>query len=251
VTTSEDYKEKCAFFASKCKQHLRRAELSRSLALRGIESEALLPPDVEALARESLGGEKAMEREKLVALVTKTSFLLLKVEFEFFLARMARCVWESFFLALIHDKKQKALTDKHELREFAHAAARGSATEYVVRKMVPSHGLARLLKVLRESTSVDLRGLLYKASRRHWPQIHSAFEVRHLIEHANGTVHEEFLSQVASEDDWKNSTWGALALAAGQQIQIRDEDFGATLEAMLAAVDALTSALADFHPSSR
>jgi hypothetical protein len=38
------------------------------------------------------------------------------------------------------------------------------------------------------------------------PQIYSAFEVRHLIEHRRGRVDQRFIAKVASHVLWKNSS---------------------------------------------
>jgi hypothetical protein len=251
MTTGLDHAEECKRYKQECLQHLHRAELSRVLALRQVRSEAPRQPEDERLIQESLGGSDGNVGEAVASIITKTHFLLLKVEFEFFLNRMLHCVWDHHFSALLGQARPKLLSETHKLAEFARAVSRGDAKGYVLRKVIPAHGLAPLCNVLKDSTGIDVPACL-KGEWRHWAQIRSAFEVRHLIEHANGKIDDAFLEKVEEDgpvrDSWRQSSWGNLPLQRRAKLPIRAEDFEATLEAMLLAADRIADAVANFVP---
>jgi hypothetical protein len=226
MTDNEGYRKRCEGYRAKCQQHLRRTELARRLALSQVAPGAGFLAANRQLVDEALGGTSPDPLDALRSVITRTHFLLLKVEFEFFLVRMAHCVWEHHLVAQAPDGWKG----------------------HVLQKVVPSHGLGRLAQSLKISTGVDLKHLLNKGPSPCWPQVWSAFEVRHLIEHANGKVDHAFLTQVVASSLWKNSSWGSVLLAEGGKVPIREEDFDATFHAMIAATDLLGTALEGWTP---
>jgi hypothetical protein len=253
MTETPTYREACASYGRACRQHLRRAQLSRALALRQAASGAAVGPGDEELVREALGGAAGDVEAAVASTVTRTHFLLLKVEFELFLNRMAHCVWDHHFPAMLRQAKGKPLSQTYKLAEFAHAAARGDAKAFVLRKVVPAHGLGGLCGALEDGTGIDVAGLLRgRGEWRHWAQVRSAFEVRHLIEHANGRLDDDFLKKLEDDgplrDAWQGSSWGGLPLRPKAKVPIRDEDFEATLGAMLVAAGRIADALGAFVP---
>lgn len=208
MTPTGDYKEKCRAYRDKCRQHLHRAALARNLAISQIKPGGKVISANQKLVDESLGGKYSNEVADLEAVITKTHFLLLKVEFEFFLKRITYCLWDHHFEALLQRGKARALSDRHTLEEFAGAVARGEAKEYVLRRLVPHHGLDAFEHILHDSAGIPLPGLFQGEGRTSWCQIRSAFHVRHLIEHANGMVDEHFESDVLGKKKTGRSPHG-------------------------------------------
>lgn len=248
MTPNEPYREKCHAFRDKCKQHLKRADLARRLALTQIRSGGTVISDNKKLVDEALGDADSNRLVAIEAVIAKTHFLLLKVEFEFFLKRIIYSLWDQYFEALLQQRKVRGLSGKHTLKEFARAVACGQAKEFVLHRLIPHHGLDAFEKVLNDSTAISLPALFKGKDQNCWCQIRSAFEVRHLIEHANGMVDERFRSNVVPEKAWQKSSWGDLTLQVRDKIPIREEDFQATFAAMDRATDVVAGRLATFAP---
>jgi len=203
----------------------------------------------DSLVQQSLDQPGEDVRDDLLALITKTHFLLLKVNFEFFLNRLTHAVWDCHFRELI--QRKKLLSERFRLEEFATAVLHEAAKEYVLDKVVPTHGLDRFVTVLAESTGIDIQHAVASADARAWSQIHSAFEVRHLIEHTNGKVDREFWNTVVTQPLWRNSSWGGQKIDLGTKVEIRDQDFDQTFAAMVAATDIIAEQLKGFDATRR
>lgn len=91
------------------------------------------------LVQQSLDRPGEDIRDAVISLITKTHFLLLKVNFEFFLNRMAHCVWDAHFEHLVHAKKLPS--EKAKLEEFAAAVSDGTAKEFILSRVIPTNGL--------------------------------------------------------------------------------------------------------------
>jgi hypothetical protein len=252
MTNGVKYSEECQRYKQKCLQHLHRAELSHVLALRQVRFEAAFQPEDERLILEARGGSAGDVGDTVASIITRSHFLLLKVEFEFFFSRLLHCVWDHHFTALLRQARPKLLAEAHKLAEFARAVARDDAKGFVLRKLIPRHGLEKMCSVLKDSTGIDAPSCLSSEERRHRSQIRSAFEVRHLFEHANGRVDDAFLERVEEGSSlgfaWRQSTWGGLPLGRNAKVPIRGEDFEATLEAMLLAARRIGDEVTNFTP---
>jgi hypothetical protein len=95
------------------------------------------------------------------------------------------------------------------------------------------------------TTGKSLAKAVGKSDRRLWAQTHSAFEVRHLIEHTKGKVDRKFIEKVVLDDRWKTSSWADLPVAKDKRIEIREKDFNATYEAMAAAAEIIAGLTMD------
>jgi hypothetical protein len=248
MTQSQEYKEKCQLYRDKCRQHLYRASLARSLALSQIRTGGAAALDNQKLVLESLGDAYRNQPADLDAVITKTNFLVLKIEFEFFLKRMTYCLWDYHFEMLIRQGKVRGLSGKHTLKEFAGAIATGRGKEFILHRLIPQHGLERFERALKDSTGISLPGLFSGKDQFLWCQIRSAFQLRHLIEHANGKVDEAYKSKVVCEKDWQKSSWGQLPLNVGDKIPIREDDFEATFATMDQAAQVIAGRLETFPP---
>jgi hypothetical protein len=61
----------------------------------------------------------------------------------------------------------------------------------------------------------------------YWPQIYTAFEARHLVEHRDGRVDARFRDAVAQV--WSNSSWGRrFRLEDLEKVVVEEEDVIAT-----------------------
>jgi hypothetical protein len=222
--------DKYTTYRDKCKQHLHRAALGRTLALGQVGLPAVLVQH-KKLVEQSLDEGHPDPVTALKAAINKTHFLLLKVEFEHFLKRMAHTAVNQHFPAL---RRQGKLT--------------AAATESEVDALIPRYGLPALEQFLETTTDIVLANLFLGGHEADWCQIRSAFQVRHLIEHTNGRVDQLFKTKVISGTDWTNSTWATLHLRVKDKIPIRDEDFRKTFDAMIYAADLIAELLEGFSP---
>jgi hypothetical protein len=228
---------------------LHRTKLSRQLALDHIHCGQTALSKYNALIDCSVSDHTPDVQTAVTSVITKTHFLLLKVNFEYYLNRLVYCVWDRYFTQLVHQQKNRLLSKEYQLREFARAVAEERAKEYVTNKVIPRHGLMLLRDALEKSTGIALEKVLNGRQPWYWCQIHSAFEVRHLIEHTNGRTDSEFMADVYTGPLWRASSWGDLALSVGCKIEIRDGDFEKTWQAMVESVPILCEAAMRFQPA--
>jgi hypothetical protein len=228
----------------------------------------------EALIREALEPperELPRLRRKLVTVIVESHFLTLKVNFEYFFNRMLYCLWFHQFDALAQRQEKGWLKERVPLREVALSLSRRRGKEFIIDQVVPRHGLDRMADCFRETTGMLVTDRINAINPKYWAQIHSAFEVRHLIEHRKGRVDQRFIHDVASHTLWRNSSWADFALSqqhdnamadsstapdesAGQtrprlprtaRIEVREKDFEATCEAMVESAAIITSVTRD------
>jgi hypothetical protein len=83
--------------------------------------------------------------------------------------------------------------------------------------------------------------LLNRKNIRYWPQIYTAFEVRHLVEHRDGRIDREFVRKLAFM--WIQSSWGkrGIPLEPLEKVPVEEEDVIETHKAMLEATGLLTA----------
>jgi hypothetical protein len=142
---------------------------------------------------------------------------------------------------LARQKTRGSLTKAFALRDFARALSGEGGKEFVIDKLIPARGLDRMAKCFNETTGKSLPKAMNAHDPRLWSQIHSAFEVRHLIEHRKARVDQRFLDEVASHSLWKNSSWADAPLCNHQPIEVRTKDFDATCDAMVQAAEMVTA----------
>lgn len=264
----DDFRSSCEYYGRKCRKRLYRTRLSHHLALDhlGEVAESGRIEKYGHLISESLEGDEQGEhafpglRQKLVKTVVESHFLTLKVNFEFFLSRMLHCLWFYYFDELVRSEKKGRLTQSFTLREFALALSRQGGKEYVIDRIVPAHGLGRMAECFKETTGIAISDRLNASNPTYWAQIHSAFEVRHLIEHRKGKVDQRFLDEVASLSLWQHSSWADFPLghyapsaraeateaatplsAPAARIAVREKDFEATFVAMVESAALVTA----------
>ncbi len=242
----DEFRSNCEYYGEKCRKRLHRTKLSRDLALDHLEGlldtggaaryELLLSESLDAQEREA-----PLLRQKLVKVVVEGHFLALKVNFEFFLNRMLYCLWSSQFDQLARRLSRGPLAKAVPLRDFAQALSGEGGKEFVIANVVPAHGLNRMAECFQETAGKSLSQALNAEDPSLWPQINSAFEVRHLIEHRKGKVDQRFIDDVASHALWKNSSWSDLPLAKHASLQVRANDFDATCATMVRAAEIITA----------
>jgi hypothetical protein len=246
VSQRDEFRSNCGYYGDKCRKRLYRTKLSLDLAFDHLGEvldsggvaryESLLCEALEVHEREA-----PQLRQKLVRVIVESHFLTLKVNFEYFLNRMLYCLWSWQFEQLVRRKPKGSLTKAVPLRDFAQALSDQGGKEFVIGKVVPAHGLDRMAECFEETTGKSVSKALNACDPKLWSQIHSAFEVRHLIEHRKGKVDQRFIEEVASHSLWKNSSWANFPLGKQVPIQVREIDFEATCDAMVQAVKIITA----------
>jgi hypothetical protein len=154
---------------------------------------------------------------------------------------MVYCLWWSQFDLLAEQTAKRLLKTSVTLHEIAHALPRQGGMEFVIGQVIPSHGLDLLAKCFEGTTGRSLPDALNKQAPALWSQIHSAFEVRHLIEHRKGKIDQRFIDEVASHPLWDNSSWTDFPLSVRAKIEVRAKDFDATCDAMIRAAEIVTA----------
>jgi hypothetical protein len=138
------------------------------------------------------------------------------------------------------------LSAKVSLRDLAKALTGPGGKEFVIEKIIPRQGLDPMAKCFLETTRKSLRDTLNKVDPKLWSQIYSAFAVRHLIEHRKGKIDQRFLDEVVSRSFWRNSSWADFVAQPPRRgtgparIEVREEDFEATFDAMVRAAKIMT-----------
>ena len=110
--------------------------------------------------------------------------------------------------------------------------------EFVIDKIVPANGLEGFQDVLKKTIGIDLRGVLYSKDKQCWPQICTAFAVRHLVEHRDGRVDRKFREKV--EQVWGESSWSRHTdIKRSKKVPVEEKDVDKTCDAMLEATGLL------------
>lgn len=251
--SKSDAKASAVFYVNKCSSHVRRVLASYYLAVRGAEQGRFA-----ALAKEhpDLAGELTAKDadEKVLRIINESHLLLLKANFEIFMHRLTRLVWQrrltnardSGFVEVKPLVEPLSRVPKKTLLALLSGKAVSSGKpviDEVLKAMIPEHGLEGYVTKLEEAglnvTRIWNEGRLsHQRSRvRTRPQIAVAFQVRHLVEHENGRVDERF--QAAVKHEWKHTTWRSRALTQGERVLVLDEDIRETADCMVRAAEAL------------
>jgi hypothetical protein len=234
----DDFRDRCEFYRSKCRQKLYRTQLSHNLALdhlaEGIDSTG--NAQIGALLKESLNDQGTglpYQHEKLVRIVAESHFLTLKANFEYFLNRILFCLWSWRFESLARRSRKKVA-----LQDAIAALADEGTRERIIDNLIPAHGLDEFKIAFKETIHKSLPEEFKIANAPGiWDQIQTAFAVRNLVEHCNGKVDQDFLRTV----QWMQSSWRDFPMSDQAKIEVRRKDFNETCAAMLRAVEIITA----------
>ena len=238
-----DFAERVKHYDTKCRQHLSRVRLSHMLALGALQLKEV-PSDEERddLIRASLGDEMGDVLEtKLRRGLHGLHLVSLKANFELFLNRLLTTVWRFHFTELATTIWSD---DRVSLRElaawFVQVTESGAdARDLIIDKTVPVYGLPRFVAALERATHIRLPDVLNREDVRYWPQICTAFEVRHLVEHRDGKVDQQFRTNLL--EFWTHSSWGRReSLERLEKVVVEEEDVKETYTAMFKATGLIT-----------
>jgi hypothetical protein len=202
--------DRLAYYDTECCKHLSRVRLSHLLALDALGFEADLASKKHGdLIGASFGNAKQDVFEtKLRDVLHEVHLVFLKTNFELFLNRLLSTIWTFHFVELTSHISDQSIPLSELAAEFLQTGeSRAGAREFIIDKIVPSHGLDNLESLLQKTTKIRLREILNRKDFHFWPQINTAFEVRHLMEHRDGKVDRRFRSKMAQL--WVHSSWGA------------------------------------------
>jgi hypothetical protein len=249
-----DFAERIKHYETKCRQHLNRVRLSHELALGALSAERVQTNEFVELIHASFDedGQDRYEAEVRSGL-SKLHLLSLKANFELFLNRVLSTVlkfqWPNLSSVILRDAHE--ISVRELAASFAHATdSSGEVQEFIIDRIVPSNGLGQFERVLEQATGIRLRRLIYgkDKTKRCWPQIYTAFAVRHLVEHREGRVDQRFREQVV--DVWAQSTWGKCSdLERLDKVPVEKEDVAETCTAMLEATSLLSGELLSWSSS--
>jgi hypothetical protein len=170
----------------------------------------------------------------------KLHLLSLKINFELFLNQLLSTVWAFHFTELAPKISGQVYLSELAASIVETGESSADLREFVIDKIVWNQGLAHFGKVLKSTTQIQLPDVLNAKDIHYWPQIYTAFEARHLVEHCDGRVDGKFRKAVARF--WPNSTWGRrLSLEGLEKMVVEEEDVIATLDTMLNATELLTN----------
>ena len=248
----DDMRERLRHYHIKCSQHLNRVRLSHLLALKALENEKpLVDTDYQDLVLASFADMPWPKTlAKMHSALHKQHLVSLKINFELFLDRLLTTVWSFNFAELAAKVSRKE--EEVPLHELAESIVRAGESnvdmrDFVIGRIVPEHGLHKFEEKLKDATKVRLRDILYAKNRHYWPQILTAFEIRHLVEHRDGWVNAKFRENV--KDVWSNSSWGErLSLDGLHKVPVEEVDVIKTHDAMLNSVDIITEKLLQWRP---
>jgi hypothetical protein len=238
--------ERLTYYDRKCQQHLNCVRLSHLIATGALENADWTPDgSLERLLDSSFDkAQREVRDAKLRHGLHEIHLVALKANFELYLNRVLSAIWTVSFLALTPKMPAGRDVSLRELAESLLDDGEGEmkARDLIIDRIVPVHGLRQLVTMLKESTGIRLPDLLYRTNLRYWPQIHVAFEIRHLVEHRDGTVDPTFRKSVAQL--WDTSSWGHREQLDGlRKIRVEGEDVNATYEAMAHGAALLTQEL--------
>lgn len=239
------------YYGAECVKHLNRVRLSHMLAVSAISLAASpLEPSVEHLLRDSFDESTppSLRVTKLLAGLHEIHLVSLKTNFELYLNRSLTAIWMSHLTSLADQVPSET---RVSLQELATAIAgedepQGmAARDFIVERIVPDHGLERLVPALQNVTDINAPKVLNQHDFRLWPQLQVAFEVRHLVEHRDGKVDTRFQDKVRRL--WSNSSWKDRDPKTLSKITVEATDVEVTHSAMVQATRLLTAELCSWN----
>jgi hypothetical protein len=262
--------EKPPYYLKKFQRRVYR-QIVQFETLRGHLEETLKEKGTEISS--SLGiPEDAVRSTEIRDHAEKSCLVGLKVEFELFLYIICHLVLDG---TLEHvgasgklGRRQKKLGDlvqnKNKFYERFVEGGLRQPTELFIEMAVPDYGLFRLLDLLKKcglGSAIQLSEDASRAFESHlpdalagqvepWAQVHTAFQVRHAIEHAFSRVSKDFLGK--ARDHWPASSWrrhfdSALGPQEGKRLGLDDTDIRVTAAAMVAIAGQLAVVTSDLQ----
>jgi hypothetical protein len=203
-----EFAERLTHYDTKCREHLSRVRLSHMLALEALSGEQVQSDEKRDLIRASFGNQLQEGYEtKIPTVVHKLHLVSLKANFELFLNRLLSTVWTFHFPELSPTISGPLISLRELAAAFEHTTdSRIDIRDFIIEKIVPAYGLQQFEKALEKTTCIHLYDVLNRKDIHYWPQIYTAFEVRHLVEHRDGRVDREFRTKLAKK--WDQSSWG-------------------------------------------
>jgi hypothetical protein len=230
-------------YGTKCEHHLARVRLSHALAIAGLKAESSLTSDLDELIAKARGNSAEPLREKLGKFLHEVHLIALKANFELFLNRSMTTLLRCHISLFVKHLEKKKLS----LRDVASTTLAGGSEpieDFIIDQLVPPHGLEEFVKAFVLYTKIDLVSAVDRVHDRAWPQIKTAFEIRHLIEHRDGKVDAAFRRKV--QGVWRSSTWSLTQLQDLNVVEVTERDMAATYEAMQSATRAITDNLVNW-----
>jgi len=239
-----EFADRLTHYETKCRQHLSRVRLSHVLALGTLSGGQVQSEEIAGLIRASFDDEILDRYETKVRTVLHHLHLLsLKTNFELFLNRLLTTVWTFQFPVLsLTIPRDMSLLVRDLATEFGHTIeSTVDVRNFIIDKIVAVHGLQQLKTALQKTIRIALPHVLNHKNIHYWPQIYTAFEVRHLVEHRDGRVDREFVRKMALT--WVQSSWGKHGIIPEplEKVPVEEEDVIKTYEAMSEATSLLTT----------
>ncbi|MBX2800641.1 MAG: hypothetical protein KTR31_23375 [Myxococcales bacterium] len=250
------------FYVEKCRQYLRRTELTYRIAadVLASEPEASLVQRYGQTVADAVGStlRGPTGRERLERVLARSHLSTQKANFELFLNRIAAAKWEFHLDQVLARWPHPIRVPSDSFLRPAEAGAPFSVAEL----NVPSMGLSDLVGHLKVICGIN--GLSFsqwaglsvpvEAGQLRvdlWSQVVVSFQVRHLFEHRDGRVSRAFRNHVTPY--WSRSSWGgsktledlAQRDATGRAVKVgtRALDFLATTEAMVQGAERIGRAM--------
>jgi hypothetical protein len=243
------------YYKRKCHEHLSRVRLSHAFALERLRRNGLFSDgSVNELISASFanGLHEQAGNQKLEKVINELHLMALKANFELYLNRLLTTLWTFHFSQLVDTiagDKRISLADLASA--VAEHADEFSAKKFVIEQIVPGYGLRRFTNEIKKTIHVSVEDVLDTKDPTYWPQIYTAFEVRHLIEHCDGKVDGDFREHVAAS--WPNTTWGRHGnnLWTVEKVEVAEEDVKITYSAMLEAARLITEQVIGWGSKNR
>jgi hypothetical protein len=234
------------YYREKCEQHLRRTMASYDLSVEALKSVDLAPFLTRHPALFDNDDPTPQKRARMQTVLIKSHFLLLKVELELFLHLLALENWRTALSDERMGKKTLAPAARKVLKKLTPPDAEAllahtDVVEALCAAIVPRQGLDKIAEAMKP-VGTDLKKLCYARGPRVWPQIKTAFEVRHLIEHRNGLIDRSFRERSSAPENWTSSNWGKRLgelTERQKKVTVTETDLRETADAMLEALIAL------------
>ncbi|HXM94203.1 MAG TPA: hypothetical protein VOA64_08120 [Candidatus Dormibacteraeota bacterium] len=236
-----DFSEQLTRYERKGREHLSRVRLSHVLALKtlqGVNSlldeELKTDEELQGLVSKSFGSTTA-NKTKMRGILHDLHLVSLKANFELFLDRILVTIWKFHF-----DQLAAFIPPAVSLRaEKRYPHDDCNRRDFIIEneEVVPPHGL-QLLEALTKVTNIHCKEVL---SKSYWPQIFTAFQVRHLVEHCDGKVDKTFRMKV--DKFWRDSSWGrrqSQSLSELKKVVTEKEDVDETYAAMWESTELLS-----------
>ncbi len=186
-----DIADRLTHYKIKCSQNLNRVRLSHILALKAVQDEQILSEGkYQDLVRASFANTEQDNKNlaRMRTVLHNQHLLSLKINFELFLNRLLSTIWAFHFTELAPTISGEVSLSEIGATVVEAGESPADLREFIIEKVVGNQGLEHFEKVLKRATQIRLRDVLYAKDFHYWPQIYTAFQARHLVEHRDGKV---------------------------------------------------------------